>query len=124
MGIDIERIAPHEAELEHAAFDAAERELLEQAPLERSEAQLRLWCAKEALGKALAVGLAEGPHTLRVRCVDWTSGRVEVVLGEALAATFPQAGGQRLVAWTSRHEDYVVAISFAEPADYRNGTQE
>ncbi len=116
VGIDIERIAPRGADFEQAAFDPAERQLIDQAPLERSEALLRVWCAKEAVGKALGVGLAEGPHTLRVRRVDWTFGRVGVMLAEVLAARFPQAAGQMLVAWTSRHEHYAVALSFAEPA--------
>lgn len=126
VGIDIERLvlrpAEVEAEFVQAAFDAAERQLLDEAPLKRSEALLRLWCAKEAVGKALGVGLAAGPHALRVRRADWTSQRVGVVLDGALAARFPQAAGQMLVAWTSRHEDYVVAISFAQPAEDWSGT--
>lgn len=76
VGIDIERIAAADDDeaLERTAFDATERELVDvlaesaspAAQTSRTEARLRLWCAKEAAGKADGTGLAGRPRDRRV----------------------------------------------------------
>ena len=54
-GIDVEYMRQREAGFADIAFSPGERELLERLPADqREEWQLRAWCAKEAVGKALA----------------------------------------------------------------------
>jgi phosphopantetheinyl transferase (holo-ACP synthase) len=56
---------------------------------------LRLWCAKEALGKALGTGLLGNPRGLCV--MDWNhaAGRVDVALTGAWLERFPEHAGRR-----------------------------
>jgi malonyl CoA-acyl carrier protein transacylase/phosphopantetheinyl transferase len=67
VGIDIELITPRTESFEEMAFDADERLLLNHCGANRAEWIARFWCAKEAVAKALGVGLFEGPRTLAVR---------------------------------------------------------
>ncbi|MEQ8787394.1 MAG: polyketide synthase dehydratase domain-containing protein [Pirellulaceae bacterium] len=113
VGIDVEKIAPREASFEQVAFDAEERRLLEQFA-DRDEAVTRLWCAKEAVAKAVGRGLSEGTHSVVARHVDPPSGLVLVELGAALAKEFPKLAGARLQVATLREKDYVVATTFCE----------
>ncbi|MFN8583752.1 MAG: beta-ketoacyl synthase N-terminal-like domain-containing protein [Dehalococcoidia bacterium] len=69
-GIDVELIAPRGERFASIAFDAAE---LEQLPDPTSDEWLtRLWCAKEAAGKARGTGLEGSPRTLPLHAVEGT----------------------------------------------------
>jgi acyl transferase domain-containing protein/phosphopantetheinyl transferase len=101
-GIDVEPLAARPAAFEDLAFTPAERGILETLPpASRQEWATRLWCAKEAAGKALGSGLPDGPRALVVRAIEPENGRVDVETPD----------GRRLVADTGRDRDLVVAVT-------------
>lgn len=115
LGIDLERIQARGEAFLRIAFDDDELTLLRSiAEGERDEWVTRLWCAKEAIAKALGKGLVEGPRSLAVRALDVGTGRVEVVLGAGLARRFAELAGVSLVAHTAREGDWVVASTVGE----------
>jgi phosphopantetheinyl transferase len=62
VGIDVASQTDHHDGLAEGGFAAAETTLLEDCPAsERGDWLLRLWCAKEAIGKALGLGLMGNP---------------------------------------------------------------
>ncbi len=62
IGVDIERIATRDVGVVEAFASAKEREMIARFPVQERDAWLtRLWCAKEALGKLLGVGLEGKP---------------------------------------------------------------
>lgn len=104
LGIDIETLRHRPDELEAVAFAPPEQRLLHALDDEaRKEWAIRLWCAKEAVGKALGVGFAQGPRGLVVREVDTASGAATV-----------EAGGADVVAHTIREGELVVATAVVE----------
>jgi phosphopantetheinyl transferase (holo-ACP synthase) len=118
VGIDLEKIEPREASFETIAFDETERALFDEHP-DRAEAVTRFWCAKEAVAKALGRGLSEGPRSVVVRGfgpqADLNNAAVlEVELGPALAAEFPQFAGQRLRVFTQKFKSYIVATTLCD----------
>jgi acyl transferase domain-containing protein/phosphopantetheinyl transferase len=111
VGIDIERLstrsndayatvafAPHERQLISSLDDEAKREW-----------HLRMWCAKEAVGKALGRGLAPGLGALQVTEARFADGAVRLKLGGALEAEFPVVARRELVTFTTREGDYVAS---------------
>jgi phosphopantetheinyl transferase len=79
VGIDVAFQAGNHDGLAEGGFAAVETALLENcsAP-ERADWLLRLWCAKEAVGKALGLGLMGNPLNYVVRRVDRRRGTVDV----------------------------------------------
>jgi phosphopantetheine--protein transferase-like protein len=66
VGIDLERIAAREANVVEAFASAKEREMICKFPSQERAAWItRLWCAKEAAGKLLGVGLEGKPLALQ-----------------------------------------------------------
>jgi phosphopantetheinyl transferase len=114
VGIDLERIEPRAPGFEEMAFDESERGLLDQFGDRRDEGITRLWCAKEAVAKALGRGLSEGPPSVAVRGVDVKTGTVQVALGPALVEAYPQWRMDLLRAKTVRDGAWIVATSFCE----------
>jgi acyl transferase domain-containing protein/phosphopantetheinyl transferase len=99
IGIDVERLRPAPAGLSAAALTPEERRLLDQVPPELAdEWLLRCWCAKEAAGKAVGVGVAPGADGPVIASVD--PDREHVVV---------QVRGRRLSAHTGRDGDLIVA---------------
>jgi phosphopantetheinyl transferase len=99
LGIDIEPMLGKYPRFQYLAFTPEERQLV--AGLDegrRSEWYLRLWCAKEATGKALGRGLLDGLHAIRVEAAGFDTGEVRLVFRERCFS-----------ACTSRVGDYVVA---------------
>jgi acyl transferase domain-containing protein/phosphopantetheinyl transferase (holo-ACP synthase) len=102
VGIDVERLVPRPQGFLEAALTEAERCLLEPLGADAAEEWLlRMWCAREAAGKALGTGLGGGSAAPRVSALD--------VSREALLI---DAAGRQLVAWTHREEEMVVATAF------------
>ena len=96
VGIDVEAIVARPDSFGETAFTEAERALV--AGRSRDEWWTRLWCAKEAVGKALGTGLGGAPAKLPLEAVDgerlrcagrWVETRVE---------------GGFVVAWTGDDE--------------------
>jgi phosphopantetheine--protein transferase-like protein len=118
LGIDIERIRPRRESFQRIAFNDYELTLLASlADSARDEWVTRLWCAKEALAKALGKGLVEGPRSLTALRVDVPTENVELVLGKGLARDFPGLAGIPLVVHTAREEDVVVAVTVCERSE-------
>jgi acyl transferase domain-containing protein/phosphopantetheinyl transferase (holo-ACP synthase) len=100
IGIDIEPLHPRAPGFEQAALSESERRLLETLPAQDAEEWLlRLWCAREAAGKALGSGLGGGAGAPRAVAIDVDSEVVEL-----------DVVGRRLLAWT-RHEGDLIAAT-------------
>jgi acyl transferase domain-containing protein/phosphopantetheinyl transferase len=116
VGIDIESLNPAREGFEVVAFNDQEREIVDALPSrERPEWFLRLWCAKEALGKALGRGLSQGLKSLEVTQVQPESGRVQLSVRHGLLQEFPQLNGKSLNAYTNRHEQYIFSTFIHSP---------
>lgn len=117
LGVDLEHVASRDAGFESVAFDDHERKLLQKLEsTKRDEWVTRAWCAKEAAGKALGVGLADGPATMVVRELDQGAGALRVSCGSTASARASAINGQ-FVVHSIRDGDYIVAIAVQE----RNG---
>jgi phosphopantetheinyl transferase len=117
LGIDVESMRPLAPGFADAAFDGGESEILGDVPLDsREEWMLRVWCAKEAVAKALGLGLVEGPRSVRLAALDVASEAVSVALGDRLAAAFPGTMPSLLAVATGRHGGLVTATTLCEPA--------
>lgn len=115
LGIDIERIIPHDAGFVDLAFSPHERARLEALTEEaRWEWATRFWCAKEAVGKAVGQGLVDGPRGLSVEHVDWTTGRLKLKLTGALARSLPDLSDAFIVVYTVRRGELVIASTVCE----------
>ncbi len=66
----------------------------------RNQWALRLWCAREACGKALGLGLPGGPADLALEEVDRASGRIILRVGGRLAELLPGMAGATMGAVT------------------------
>ena len=120
VGIDIEPLIPRPEGFEQVAVTEAERRLLEQLPADAAEEWLlRIWCGREAAGKAAGSGLLGGPDAPRAAAIDARQGLVLI-----------DVAGRRLTAFTHRETsaggddpDLVVATVLdpgpppAQPAD-------
>lgn len=112
VGVDIEHVGYMNSAVEAVAFTSQERQLLSSVRnRDGDEWSLRLWCAKEAVAKALGQGMVGGPQALVVQDLDVKSGRVQIGLGEALARRVRGADNLTLTAFTRREGDFVVATS-------------
>jgi phosphopantetheinyl transferase len=124
VGIDLEhagRLTDGAADL---AFTSAEQVLLGAVADGRQESwPLRLWCAKEAVAKALGLGLVGGPRALVAERLDPESGAVHLRLSGEMSARFPAVDGRPLLAHTARERDVIVATSLY-PREPARGTQE
>jgi phosphopantetheinyl transferase len=115
IGIDLQGISPRPAEFDDIAFTAEERALMRAVDgSARDERRMRFWCVKEAVAKALGRGLLEGPRSVVIEEWDDTTGVALAGLRGALAAEFPQLADKRLIAYTTRTGDHIVATSFGE----------
>lgn len=110
IGVDVERLRHLEEGFAQAAFSPEERILLSQIQgSDNAEWVLRLWCAKEALGKALGRGLGGRPQDLQARNFEYKTGIVRLEILGNLAQEFPRLRGKLLQAYTLRQDDLIVA---------------
>jgi acyl transferase domain-containing protein/phosphopantetheinyl transferase len=115
LGIDIEAIRELPSSFESVAFAGEEERLLAVIPESaRIEWILRLWCAKEAVAKALGRGLMDGPRSVQIQTFDLRTGMVTVALQGKLAETFADFVDSSLLVYTAREEDYVMASTLCE----------
>jgi phosphopantetheinyl transferase len=92
-GVDVEPVAARGDGFAGIAFTAAEQALLPTGG-DRDEWLTRLWCAKEAAGKARGTGLGGSPRELTVEEVDGERVRVDG------AWVRTRRDGDTVVAWT------------------------
>jgi phosphopantetheinyl transferase/acyl carrier protein len=110
IGVDVEPVHRRDQGFAELAFSSAEQRLLADLDGDGEEAwALRLWCAKEAAGKALGYGLVDGPQGIVVRRVDPHTGIVQVGLSGEMAHRFPAMNGHEITAFTAREGELVVA---------------
>ncbi|HUB73220.1 MAG TPA: beta-ketoacyl synthase N-terminal-like domain-containing protein [Solirubrobacteraceae bacterium] len=105
VGIDVERLTPRPPGFAQAAFSDGELALLPElgersgAPSPQAEEwQLRLWCAREAAGKALGLGLGDGGDAPRVSALQRERELASV-----------DVNSHHLLVWTRRVDDLIVA---------------
>lgn len=111
IGIDLERLDRASPDIERFVLRPEEQDgITDLEPALRAEWGLRLWCAKEAVGKALGRGLPGGTGDARAGAGRQT-GTVEVTLAGALARAFPQHAGTPVLVHTHRDGDAIVAIA-------------
>jgi phosphopantetheine--protein transferase-like protein len=112
VGIDVERVNESHEGLEEGGFGSGERSLLETfGASERKEWFLRLWCAKEAVAKALGRGIMGNPHNLVIQDVDVETGTVNLNIDGQLARELRNYANTSLTAYTGCDETVVFATS-------------
>lgn len=115
IGIDVQAVEARSGEFDAVAFAPEELVMLQGITgAARDKRLMRFWCAKEAASKALGRGLIEGPRSVAVESWDDATGVAGIGLRGILAAAFPQFAEKRLIAYTARSGDYVVATAFGE----------
>ena len=92
VGIDVELLSEQPAGLGQAVLSPGEAEACGLGPV-GGEVALRLWCAKEAAGKALGRGLPSGPTSLVVVEAEPDASRVRLTPGASLVAADDQLAG-------------------------------
>jgi phosphopantetheine--protein transferase-like protein len=108
VGIDIESLSHSPEDFQSIAFSDRERSILGSIPQEmRREWSLRMWCAKEAVAKALGKGLAGGLQSLQVAEAEAENGIVQLELQDGLLQDFSQLRGRPMIAYTSRGDDLI-----------------
>ncbi len=120
VGIDIENINRDSREFEELTLNLEERDILSSIKkLNSLEWSLRIWCAKEAVSKALGMGLPGGPGDLIMRSLDPEKGVVSLEVSGKLAQSFPQLINNQLQAYTLHKDGFIVAS--ATYTDYKEG---
>lgn len=115
VGIDLESLTREHGRFEGVAFEEAERRIIDIVqPGRRNEWYLRMWCAKEAVAKALGRGFEHGLRSLAVVKVEPESGAVHVELRKGLAGDFPALRHRPLVANTASGQGYVCSTVVSE----------
>jgi len=108
VGVDLESLTHRREDFEAIAFSPDERSLLAALPRDlRREWALRMWCAKEAVGKALGRGLSAGLLAFHITRAEPLSGTVEMELRDGALHQCPQLQGKRLNVYTARESDFV-----------------
>jgi phosphopantetheinyl transferase len=115
LGIDVERESKKDIGFEVAGFTEEERSLLALCePGLKNQWLIRLWCAKEAVSKALGKGLLDGPGTLLAKQLDLQTGAVKLSLSGALKDRFPEISGNLLTACTEQQSSFIFATATRE----------
>ncbi len=102
-GIDLEVAGPPPERFSDVAFAEGERALL--AGLDETW-PLRCFCAKEAAGKALGIGLPHGPRGMTVTAVDTDA--------QAVTVRASDADGPELSVRCTQEDDVIVATTLIE----------
>ena len=113
VGVDIEKIRPLPPGFEREAFLPDELRLLDSLQgTQRNEWVIRLWCAKEAVGKCLGLGLAEGPKDVVVERLNLETGVAWATVRRKLAAEFPEFAEAAVEVYTALEDGYAIASTF------------
>jgi phosphopantetheinyl transferase len=114
-GIDVQAVRNLAPDFEASVLSNDELRRLEAVPRpRRAEWILRLWCAKEAVSKALGRGLIEGPGSVRILALDAHTGVVTATPQGKLAAAVLEASGEELLAYTGCEGAHVFATAIFE----------
>jgi phosphopantetheinyl transferase len=117
VGIDLENLAQRRESFEAIAFCPDERRMLAAMPLEsRQEWALRMWCAKEAVAKALGRGFSSGIQAFHIASAETRSGVMQLELRDQALELFPRLRGISIMAYTGREKDYVFSTTIYQGA--------
>jgi len=117
VGIDLENLAQRRESFEAIAFRPDERRMLAAMPLEsRQEWALRMWCAKEAVAKALGRGFSSGIQAFHIASAETGSGAMQLELCDQALELFPRLRGIPIMAYTGREKDYVFSTTIYQGA--------
>jgi 4'-phosphopantetheinyl transferase len=110
IGIDVEIIEPKENGFETLAFLPEEISELQQTPASNKDKRvIQLWSAKEAVGKALGLGLSANPRSLKAKMVDEQDDSARFVVS-------PQSGESFLVHCLTKDKT-VIAVTNLDAAN-------
>ena len=116
LGLDLERIDRRRGDYERAAFTVEERRGLDAGPqTTRAERALRLFCAKEAVAKAIGRGLSGSPLNLHVGDCDAEVTRAGIEVAGSLLRALPALRGRRIVAFIGTTDRLIVALARCAP---------
>jgi len=108
VGIDLESLSRRRENYEAIAFHPDERSLLDALPWDlREEWALRMWCAKEAAGKALGRGLSAGLLAFHIVRLNTAGGSIELQLRGSALEQFPWFQDRMLTINTARESNFV-----------------
>ena len=108
VGIDLESLTSRREDFESVAFSPDERGLLAAlTPELRQEWALRMWCAKEATGKALGRGLSAGLLAFHITRLDTARGTIEIELRDGALLQCAQLKNMSLNIYTARESDFI-----------------
>jgi phosphopantetheine--protein transferase-like protein len=118
VGVDIEPVGSMNLDVQSVAFSALEQELLARLASTTDGAwPLRFWCAKEAVSKAVGLGMIEGPGGLVVQDLDASTGEAQVSLHGEIAHRAAVKEGTTMTAFTAHDGEYVLALSVGHPPE-------
>jgi phosphopantetheinyl transferase/acyl carrier protein len=115
LGVDLESLTHRRENFAAIAFSTDERQLLAALPpdltqewaLRAQEWALRMWCAKEAVGKALGRGLSAGLLAFHITRIETSTGIIEIEVRDAATTHLPQLRGKSLIVYTARKSNFV-----------------
>lgn len=110
VGVDLEQAGTFPTEGQAMAFAPVETALLETLPTD-TDWQMRLWCAKEAVGKAIGHGLVGRPKGVQAQSVDVEKGTVTVGFSAEIAAQLHLDPAFTLTANTAQEDTFIVATA-------------
>ncbi|MFA5394216.1 MAG: 4'-phosphopantetheinyl transferase superfamily protein [Candidatus Ratteibacteria bacterium] len=111
VGIDIEPVRPLRKYFLEGAFTEKEFRLAAGLDKQAEEWLVRMWCAKEAIGKALGTGIVYSPKEIVVVGLDTDSKRIDVELSGGRLQQFHQFSGKKLSVVTFRKEKMAIAVT-------------
>jgi phosphopantetheinyl transferase len=119
LGVDVEERGPRPESFAGTAFDAHEQALLADLEPEVLDAwALRLWCAKEAVAKAVGTGLLDGPGSVSVEAADRETGQVLARLHGSLVQAAPDLADIPVLVATWADDGVVLATTTCAPAPF------
>jgi phosphopantetheine--protein transferase-like protein len=114
VGIDVEQVSTKLEAGRSFAFAPEELALLSSVEDQTyDEWLLRLWCAKEAVAKAIGTGLGGSPRSFGVQAVDTADGNVTITLTGQLARLHPDRTNVTYTVTTGRDHHVVFAVALA-----------
>jgi phosphopantetheinyl transferase len=112
IGIDIECLRSLEDGFLKKVFNSHEEQLLSTIDDNNFDKWvLRLWCAKEAVAKAIGIGFNGDPNNYIVQNVDVNNGSVNIKISEKLANIIQKPNDTNFLAQTICEDSIIVAVA-------------
>lgn len=112
VGVDMEHFNLERINFEKVALTKEERDMISSLEeMDSTEGTFRIWCAKEAIGKALGVGILNRLGDLVLRNLETRTERMDFKVEGELAKDFPELVGKPVTAHTFRDGDFIYAVA-------------